>query len=119
MPAATEKIYSVYPLLPPPKVAVRTPEPWLLLSPGLCIAAGRPEFRSAEYRRSVISTRTLAPGIAQLRPVLNLASGDTDDVSMQLSEQLLESGKIYHEAMRGFKAFRQALERGYFVLQDD
>ena len=54
-----------------------------------------------------------------MRPVLNLASGDTDDVSMQLSEQLLESGKIYHEAMRGFKAFRQALERGYFVLQDD
>lgn len=54
-----------------------------------------------------------------LKQVLNLASGDIDDVSMQLSEQLLESGKIYHEAMRGFKAFRQALERGYFVLQDD
>lgn len=54
-----------------------------------------------------------------LKDVLNMTSGRNDEMSINLSEQLLESGKIYHEAMRGFKAFRQALERGYFVLQDD
>ena len=54
-----------------------------------------------------------------LKEVLKMVEGKNDELSIDLSEQVLKSRKVYQEAMRGFEALRQALERGYFVLNAD
>jgi len=54
-----------------------------------------------------------------LKEALSMATSKDGKLKIELSEELLEKRNAYQEAMRGFKALKQALQRGYFVLKNE
>lgn len=54
-----------------------------------------------------------------LKEALSMATSKDGETSIEISECLLEKRNAYQEAMRGFKALKHALQRGYFVLKNE
>ncbi len=54
-----------------------------------------------------------------LKAALAMVVDDNGATRIEVSDDLIDKRRTYHEALRGFNALKHALQRGYFVFDEN